>query len=131
MEEIPVSVADEELACPLCDYSLRGLIDPRCPECGYAFEWEKLRTAIREKHQYLYEHADGFAIKRFLRTWLHGWRPSVMWKAVQAAHVINLSRLRKYWAIIAGIIVGLILGRAVHLRCAFAWLNVGSWISAR
>ncbi len=57
MDEMPVSVADEELACPLCDYSLRGLIDPRCPECGYgAFDWDVLGASAGGTHPYLYEH---------------------------------------------------------------------------
>lgn len=28
--------ATEELFCPQCDYSLRGLSSERCPECGFA-----------------------------------------------------------------------------------------------
>src|SRR5687768_18521450 len=34
---------DEVPHCPLCDYDLRGLAEPRCPECGYRFTWEELR----------------------------------------------------------------------------------------
>ncbi len=32
------SVLPEELRCLRCGYPLRGLIDPRCPECGSGFE---------------------------------------------------------------------------------------------
>lgn len=28
----------EDVRCPLCDYDLRGLTEPRCPECGYRFD---------------------------------------------------------------------------------------------
>ena len=31
-----VRVADGELHCPACGYTLRGLSQPRCPECGRA-----------------------------------------------------------------------------------------------
>lgn len=31
------------LRCPKCDYDLTGTTEPRCPECGGAFDPEKLR----------------------------------------------------------------------------------------
>lgn len=31
-------VADCPAECPVCDYSLRGLTQPRCPECGAELE---------------------------------------------------------------------------------------------
>lgn len=31
-------VADRDELCPVCDYSLRGLTEPRCPECGSSLE---------------------------------------------------------------------------------------------
>jgi len=33
---------DEDLPCPQCQYNLRGLMVPRCPECGFAFHWSDL-----------------------------------------------------------------------------------------
>lgn len=38
-----------ELCCPRCGYNLRGLPQPRCPECGLTFSWTKLITAAREQ----------------------------------------------------------------------------------
>ncbi len=32
----------EDLPCPKCQYNLRGLTLPRCPECGFAFDWQNL-----------------------------------------------------------------------------------------
>lgn len=29
-----------ERYCPECSYCLRGLVEPRCPECGSPFEWD-------------------------------------------------------------------------------------------
>src|SRR3954471_8593244 len=27
-------LAERDVPCPLCQYNLRGLLSPRCPECG-------------------------------------------------------------------------------------------------
>ena len=32
------STITENIECPLCLYNLRGLTEPRCPECGYQFQ---------------------------------------------------------------------------------------------
>ena len=39
------SAITETIRCPLCDYDLRGLIEPRCPECGYQFVWPEVLDA--------------------------------------------------------------------------------------
>jgi hypothetical protein len=34
--------------CPVCDYDLRGTVEPRCPECGETFtvqEWEHAESS--------------------------------------------------------------------------------------
>lgn len=36
------------MACPLCEYNLRGLLSPRCPECGRDLE---LRIGLSEPRQ--------------------------------------------------------------------------------
>ena len=60
---------DADLRCPLCDYDLRGLVDPRCPECGYGAEsWELLRERIRTSHPWLYEHHPERGAWSFVRT---------------------------------------------------------------
>ena len=46
----------EDIFCPLCEYNLRGLIEPRCLECGYRFEWPDLLDPRRRLHPYLFEH---------------------------------------------------------------------------
>ena len=42
--------------CPLCDYDLRGLAEPQCPECGYRFTWDELTDPRRRAHPYAFEH---------------------------------------------------------------------------
>src|SRR5207249_584070 len=44
---------ESDLFCPLCGYNLRGLEQPRCPECGYAFAWRQLLVETRNRHPYL------------------------------------------------------------------------------
>jgi hypothetical protein len=39
---------DRDAACPLCGYNIRGLISPRCPECGQA-----LRLSVSLAEPYL------------------------------------------------------------------------------
>ena len=53
----------ETLHCPLCEYNLRGLSEPRCPECGYRFEWAELRDPSRRLHPYLFEHHPEIIVK--------------------------------------------------------------------
>ncbi len=38
-----------ELACLRCGYNLRGLGQPRCPECGLTFDWNERIAAAREQ----------------------------------------------------------------------------------
>ncbi len=33
---------DEDVLCPECNYNLRGLTVPRCPECGLRFDWSEI-----------------------------------------------------------------------------------------
>lgn len=33
-------VSDRDAPCPVCDYNLRGIVEPRCPECGSALRLE-------------------------------------------------------------------------------------------
>jgi hypothetical protein len=41
-------LADRDAACPLCEYNLRGLTTPPCPECGQA-----LRLSVTLAEPYL------------------------------------------------------------------------------
>ncbi len=40
--------ADLDIPCPHCEYNLRGLIEPRCPECGEIFDPYKVLHDFRE-----------------------------------------------------------------------------------
>ena len=36
---------ERDAPCPACRYNLRGLHDPRCPECGKSFQWQEILEA--------------------------------------------------------------------------------------
>ena len=88
-----------DLACPLCEYSLRGLVDPRCPECGYAFEWAELLDAERQRHPYLFEHHPRHNVRSFFKTLSGGLRPGRFWRTLHPSHPANLRRLTLYWVL--------------------------------
>src|SRR4051794_15887190 len=87
----------EELHCPLCDYDLRGLVDPRCPECGYVFDWAELRDPARRLHPYLFEHHPDHNFWSFFRTEIGSWRPRVFWRNLHPMQASKVRRLRAYW----------------------------------
>ena len=62
----------ESICCPLCEYNLRGLSEPRCPECGYRFDWDALLDPTKRLHPYLFEHHPERNVRSFVRTFLGG-----------------------------------------------------------
>jgi hypothetical protein len=106
-EPTPVAPQDEPLHCPLCDYNLHGLPEPRCPECGYAFDWDELRIAIREKKSWFFEHAERRLVRSFVRTAALTFLPSKLWKKVSAGHRSSPWRLTLFttvclaWPVVA------------------------------
>ena len=93
--------AGEDLHCPLCDYNLRGISEPRCPECGYRFEWDALRDPARRLHPYLFEHHPERNVGSFLRTLLGGLRPRRFWQSLHPAQEGRPGRLVAYWLVLA------------------------------
>src|SRR5690348_6555559 len=84
LEAVPVEEAydapdwdavPDELNCPLCEYNLRGLREPRCPECGYRFAWRDLTDPERRVHPYLFEHHPRQNYWSFRETARGGLRP--------------------------------------------------------
>jgi hypothetical protein len=87
-----------EASCPLCDYNLRGLVEPRCPECGYRFEWSELLDAARRPPAYLFEHARRRRVRAFLWTQAVGWLPRRFWgRVLRPTHDVMTDRLAQYW----------------------------------
>lgn len=106
----------DELCCPLCDYSLRGLAtsepQARCPECGYAFEWEQLLRARQHRHPYLFEHHR--TVRSFVRTLLAGLRPRRFWSSLNAGHEGRPVWLAVYSLLVTGLVAfSLVMGHFV------------------
>jgi hypothetical protein len=96
------------LCCPLCEYNLRGLDQPRCPECGFAFSWSELIRGLREQHPYLFEHQPRRNIWSFGQTYWNDSFPRRFWKHISPAHPVSLPRLLIYWSI-TNLLVPLVL----------------------
>jgi len=94
---IPTPAAD--VRCPLCDYDLRGLAEPRCPECGFRFEWADLTDPARRVHRYLFEHHPQRNVWSFFRTVFAGFVPARFWSSIHPAQRSRLLRLGLYWAL--------------------------------
>ena len=97
---------EEQLICPLCDYDLRGLVDPRCPECGYSFNWDELRDPARRLHPYLFEHHPERGVRTFFKTFLNSaFRPRRFWRMLYPTQPSFPRRLLRYGFIVALIAV--------------------------
>ena len=96
----------EEILCPLCDYNLRGLIEPRCPECGSRYRWDDLLDPKRRKHPYLFEHPPEMNWTSFWRTARGGLRPIKFWRSLHPVQPSNQRRLVLYALIV---LIGLFL----------------------
>jgi hypothetical protein len=90
-------VGDEPLPCPLCNYDLRGLTEPRCPECGYRFAWEDLTDPAKRRHPYLFEHHPRRNLWSFARTMIGGLRPHRFWSSLKPSQPSRPGRLLLYW----------------------------------
>lgn len=114
------------LHCPLCDYNLHGLPGPRCPECGYAFDWDELRIAIREKKSWFLEHAKRRLMWSFVRTAALTYLPRRLWTKVNAGHRSAPGRLAVF-AIVCMAWVPVASGLLVVVQAAyFAWTSIGT-----
>jgi hypothetical protein len=90
----------EDVRCPLCDYDLRGLVDPRCPECGYAFDWAELTDPARRQHRYLFEHHPERNVWSFFRTMIGHLRPRRFWGELHPSQPSRPRRLIGYALVI-------------------------------
>src|SRR5438067_1448656 len=90
---------ERDILCPLCDYNLRGLIEPRCPECGHRFNWPEV-LAQERIHRYLFEHHPERNAKSFLQTVAGSAFPWRFWKTLLPTHVPVVRRLVIYWVVL-------------------------------
>jgi len=95
----------EEVRCPLCEYNLRGLTQPRCPECGYSFKWEEILDEKRRHHRYIFEHHPERNFWSFMRTFLGGLRPKKFWSELHPLQDSRPKRLALYRMIVLVLVV--------------------------
>ena len=87
----------DALPCPLCEYDLRGLPEPRCPECGYRFTPGELDDPARRFHPYLFEHHPRRNAWSFVRTLVGGLKPRTFWSTLHPTQPSRAWRLVLYW----------------------------------
>jgi hypothetical protein len=113
-------LSNEDLNCPLCGYSLRGLPEARCPECGYrCVSFDEMRAI----HPYLFEHHPEKNVRSFLHTTIATLRPWRFWRQLKPTHRPNLRRVLIY-AIVTqflGILSLALFIVAMHTRLAISW----------
>ena len=109
----------DDLSCPLCGYSLRGLTEPRCPECGFAFTWAELLDDRRDRNPILFEHGRGRNVRTFWATYWRAALPRRLWRAVTPANPVHLGRLLIYHAAANAVLVFVVFssvpGIVIHL----------------
>jgi hypothetical protein len=90
---------DLDVLCPLCEYNLRGLIDPRCPECGHEFTWPDLLDRSRWDHPWLFEHQRKRRVRSFFRTFFESLLPWRFWRSVRPTHRLKPAWMFVYWLV--------------------------------
>lgn len=109
------SEQSDKVSCPLCDYDLRGLHDPRCPECGYQFQWDELLDPTKRPHPFLFEHYPNRNFWSFRKTsFATSFRPTKFWSSLLPSQPSVPRRLVLYW-----FLQGLIL--AAFFVAYFGW----------
>jgi hypothetical protein len=109
----PSAPAERELHCPICDYNLRGLPDPRCPECGFAFQWDDL---VREQPPFphFFETSRAHHPRAFLHTLFRSAIALQFWRALHPALKPRARRIALFGiiAIAFGLFASMLVGGA-------------------
>lgn len=114
-----------DILCPLCDYNLRGLAEPRCPECGHQFVWNEVLTLGDRTHPYLFEHQWHRSLWSFFKTLSGSLSPPSFWRTLRPMHSPVLNRLVFFWAILA--LPALL---TITVICALSVMNARSVVRA-
>lgn len=94
----------DDVECVRCGYNLRGLAQPRCPECGLEFEWADLFDPARRRHPYLFEHqAQHGRFGAFFRTAVGALNPWRFWRTITIQQPCHGRRLWLYALIFVGL----------------------------
>ncbi len=101
------------LRCPICDYNLHGLPEPRCPECGFKFQWSDLQNE-QSGFAYFFETARSSPVRAFVRTLLYSAVPTRFWRTIRPTLRPRPKRLVIYAliAMLLGLLPAMIIGGA-------------------
>lgn len=116
-------IITETILCPLCEYNLRGLSEPMCPECGYRFDWPDLLDPERRRNRWLFEHNPAHNVRSFFATLFRHFRPEQFWRGLHPNQPSRVGRLTIYWLICA--VISLAPGLAI------AGVHVSQWLQWR
>ena len=105
----------DDVCCPLCDYNLRGLTEPICPECGYRFDWSELLDPKRRAHAFLFEHHPERNAWSFGTTLLAGLHAATFWRAIYPTQPSRPRRLLIYAAITCLPLIVMWIGYAIAM----------------
>lgn len=120
---VPDSGLDQDLACWRCGYNLRGLVSPRCPECGLTFTWQRLLDPEARPHPYLWEqHRRHRPVRSYVRTLLGVLRPQRFWRGLHLGQFDDGTGAAAFFAVSLGLLVGLIFVAAGVAKVADALL---------
>lgn len=112
-----------DVTCPLCGYNLRGLTDPRCPECGSRFNWPDVIDPHKGLHPYLFEHHPERNLRAFAQTLVGTLRPARFWSSLSPTQPLRPRRMRLYWLLTALIAI-LALGGEAARTVLETWMDV-------
>ncbi|MBK8267438.1 MAG: hypothetical protein IPK83_03695 [Planctomycetes bacterium] len=72
-----------DVHCSRCGYNLRTLEKPRCPECGFEFEWSDLLSLARARLTDLFEYQyRRRPVRSWCSTFWRSFRPARFWPSV-------------------------------------------------
>jgi rubredoxin len=124
-----------DVLCPLCEYNLRGLSDPRCPECGYQFDWADVTNPRTRLHPYLFEHHPEKNIRSFIRTLWGTLRPIRFWSSLSPTQPSRPGRLAVYWVLSSMLVLSGVLGQWVAAITTFwdysNWRSYSPYVTTR
>ncbi len=129
----PAGPLDQDITCPLCEYNLRALTEPRCPECGFRFEWPDLLDPARQTHPYLFEHHPKRSTWSFVKTLRGAQFPRRFWTTLHPAQRSRPRRLLLYWVLVTLPVLFMIVALVANETRSIAnRLSANrAWITAR
>jgi rubredoxin len=119
-----------DVTCPLCGYNLRGLTNPRCPECGARFDWPDVIDPHKGLHPYLFEHHPERNVRSFVQTLVGTLRPNRFWSSLSPTQPLRPRRMRAYW-LLTTLVASLAFWAELTRAIATWWDNSRNWVIVR